>query len=199
MSSVYCYDLAARWTAPHAIAYSSSFIQWRTHPHQLRIAWVLYRNIISSNKIIGLCRTLLSTGPRLVKFELGPQKLFPQGFVHHFVMSKVAGIHQQAKLVDECPPNVFEIRASGNQELIYPENKSSLDRSTAIANTTASKMSENDFHSQSLARSGHDLRPLQRLVHNGCLVWGWTSLRHSQTDRTAWKWWSHTMKIRMEP
>ena len=68
-------------------------------------------------------------------------------------------------------PNVFESRASGNQELIYPENKSSLDRSTAIANTTASKMSENDWNSQSRARSGHDLRPLQRLVHNGCLVY----------------------------
>ena len=98
----YFYVLAARWTALHAIAYPPSFIQWRTHPHQLRIAWVLYRNIISSYKKICLCRTLLSTGPRLVKFELGPQKLFPQGFVHHFVMSKVAGIHQQAKLVDEC-------------------------------------------------------------------------------------------------
>ena len=98
----YFYVLAARWSALHAIAYSSSFIQWRTHPHQLRIAWVLYTNIISSNKKIGLCRTLVSTGFRLVLCELGPPDLFPQGFVHHFVMSKVAGIHQQAKLVDEC-------------------------------------------------------------------------------------------------
>ena len=98
----YFYVLAARWSALHAIAYRSSFIQWRTHPHELRIAWVLYTNIISSNKKIGLCRTLVSTGFRLVKFELGPPDLFPQGFVHHFVMSKVAGIHQQAKLVDEC-------------------------------------------------------------------------------------------------
>ena len=98
----YFYVLAACWLASYAIAYWASFIQWRSHPHQLRIAWVLYTNIISSNKKIGLCRTLVSTGFRLVLCELGPPDLFPQGFVHHFVMSKVAGIHQQAKLVDEC-------------------------------------------------------------------------------------------------
>ena len=81
-----------------------------------------------------------------------------------------SGWHSSTSQTCWWMPNVFESRASGNQELIYPENKSSLDRSTAIANTTASKMSENDWNSQSRARSGHDLRPLQRLVHNGCLV-----------------------------
>ena len=98
----YFYDLAACWTAPHTIVYSSSFIQWRTHPHQLRIALMLYTNIVSSNKKIGLCRTLGSTRWYNLYIEIGPPDLFPQLFVHHFVMSKVAGIHQQAKLVDEC-------------------------------------------------------------------------------------------------
>ena len=98
----YFYVLAARWTAPHAIAYSPSFIQWRTHPHQLRIALMLYTIIISSYKKISLCRTLVLTPSGAWLPDLGPQKLFPQGSVHHFVMSKVAGIHQQAKLVDEC-------------------------------------------------------------------------------------------------
>ena len=98
----YFYDLAARWSALHAIAYWSSFIKWRPHPHQLGIASVPYRNIISSNKKIGLCRTLYLTRWYNLCIGGGPQKKFPQGFVHHFVMSKVAGIHQQAKLVDEC-------------------------------------------------------------------------------------------------
>ena len=97
----YFYDLSARWTAPHAIAYWSSFILWRSYPHQLRIALMPYRNIISSNKKIGLGTTLDLMPWCSQRRELGPQKLFPKGSVHHFVMSKVAGIHQQAKLVDE--------------------------------------------------------------------------------------------------
>ena len=98
----YFYDLAACWLASYTIAYWASFIQWRSHLHQLRIAPMPDRNIISSNKKIGLCRTPGLTRSRKVCNWEGPQKLFPKGFVHHFVMSKVAGIHQQAKLVDEC-------------------------------------------------------------------------------------------------
>ena len=94
--------LAVCWSASYAIAYWSSFMQWRSHPHQLRIALMPDTNIISSNKKIGLCRTLGLTQSRKVCIWEGPQKLFPKGFVHHFVMSKVAGIHQQVKLVDEC-------------------------------------------------------------------------------------------------
>ena len=60
-------------------------------------------NIISSRKKIGLGRTLYLTRYvvcPVTKFRAS--KIFPEGFVHQFVMSKVAGIHQRAKLVDEC-------------------------------------------------------------------------------------------------
>ena len=109
-------------------------MQWRSHPHQLRIALMPDTNIISSNKKIGLCRTLGLTQSRRVCNWEGPQVFFPKGFVHHFVMPKVAGIHQQVKL---------EIKHRAIEELIYAMNQISLHRSNAIAIYEASKMSEN--------------------------------------------------------
>ena len=161
--------LAVCWSASYAIAYWSSFMRWRSHSHQLRIALMPDTNIIPSNKEIGLCRTLgLTQSQRLCNWE-GPQVFFPKGFVHHFVMSKVACIHQQVKLVDEC--QMFsKSNDQAIEEFIYAMNQISLHRSNAIAIYEAWKMSENDWNLQSQSRSGHDWTPVQRLVHTRCLV-----------------------------
>ena len=118
------------------------YAEWRSHPHQLRIALMPDRNIILSNKKIGLCRTPGLTRSRKVCNWEGPQKLFLKGFVHHFVMSKVAGIHQQVKLVDECQM-FWRVKLRAIEEFFYAMNQISLHRSNAIAIYEASKMSEN--------------------------------------------------------
>ena len=89
--------------------------------------------------------------------------------MHHFVMSKLAGIHQQAKLVDEF--QMFSESSIGqSKSLLYPMNQSRLDRLTAIAIYEASNMRENHWNPQSQSRLGYEFWQMQRLVHTRCLV-----------------------------